>query len=115
MTLTPARSSRLKKLLADTKSLSMPDQNQQINHLVARLSLGEAQASNAILSCMDQSRNATLPHSIRADGCEAAVGTGDVNLHGNGLTSGPERPGFAGVGRVAVGTARQGYDLQLTR
>jgi len=47
--LTPARSSRLKKLLADTKSLSMPDQNQQINHLVARLSLGEAQASNAIL------------------------------------------------------------------
>ena len=34
-TLTPARSSRLKKLLADTKSLSMPDQNQQIHHLVA--------------------------------------------------------------------------------
>ena len=38
-----------------------------------------------------------------------------MNLHGNGLTSGPERTGFAGVGRVAVGTARQGYDLQLTR
>ena len=38
-----------------------------------------------------------------------------MNLHGNGLTSGPERTGFAGVGRVAVGTARQGYDLQLTQ
>src|SRR4029453_2174670 len=64
---------------------------------------------------MDQSRNATLPHSIRADGCEAAVGAGDANLHGNGLTSGPERIGFAGVGRVAVGSAHQGFDLQLTR